>query len=223
MFKAAKWMGQAWTGHFFWMGFVALMFTAIGCGMTAEKVPDIRYFIIDYSLRPAENIAPIVPVTIGVDKFRADSVYRTEKIVFRRVPYQVDFYPYERWGARPDEIVTDRMIDHLLATRRFREVIRSVSGARSDYLVRGRIKRFEEDNASNRYFADAQIEISVVYRRTGQVLLQKRLSRRIRAVSRPPQGFVNAMAKNLKELLGGASVQIAEAVTRHHKMLVKRP
>jgi ABC-type uncharacterized transport system auxiliary subunit len=199
------------------------MLMAAGCGVAGDKVPETRYFIIDYTVQPAKNAAPAIPVTVGVDKFRADSVYRTEKMVFRRVPYQVEFYPYERWGARPDEIVTDRMIDHLLATRRFREVIRSVSGARPDYLVRGRIKRFEEDDVSNQYFAVARIEISLIYRRTGQVLLQKLISGRTKAVSDPPGGFVDAMAKNLKGLLGSAAAQIAEAVARHHQKLANRP
>ena len=110
------------------------------------NVPETRYFVIDYTLETSRNSGPVIPVSVGVDKFRSDAVYRTDKIVFRKVPYQVEFYPYERWGARPEEIVTDRMIDHLLATNRFREVIRATSGANSDYLVRGRVKRFEEED-----------------------------------------------------------------------------
>ena len=43
------------------------------------------------------------------------------------------------------------------------------------------------------------------------------------ANSKPPQGFVDAMAKNLKVLLGSAAAQIAEAVTRHHQKLANRP
>ncbi len=194
-----------------------------GCGVGAEKVPDTKYFVIDYSPERAKKSGPVVPVTVSVDNFRSDSVYRTEKMIFRKVPYQIDFYPYQRWGARPDEIVTDRMIDHLLATGRFREVIRAASGASSDDLIRGRVKRFEEDNVSNKYFADAQIEISLIYRRTGKVLLQKRLTRRTQATSRPPQGFVDAMARNLRGLLSQAATQISEAVSKHHNRRARRP
>ncbi|MBT3821591.1 MAG: hypothetical protein HOC91_03270 [Nitrospinaceae bacterium] len=216
--RRARWGGL-------WMVLVLLVapLALSGCGVGAEKVPETRYFVVDYSVPTSINAGPIVPVVVGVDNFRSDAVYRTEKIVFRKVPYEVNFYPYERWGARPDEIVTDRMIDHLLATKRFREVVRAASGVPSDYLVRGRVKRFEEDGISNKYFADAQIEISLIYRRTGQVLLQRRLSRREVAASKPPGGFVDAMARNLKGLLGQAAAQIGQAVSKHQRQMAKRP
>lgn len=221
MLKAAGRLFRSRRGRLWAAGLLAAALA--GCGVGAERVPDTKYFVIDYSPERAKKSGPVVPVTVGVDNFRADSVYRTEKMIFRKVPYQIDFYPYQRWGARPDEIVTDRMIDHLLATGRFREVVRAASGAPSDYLIRGRVKRFEEDNVSNKYFADAQIEISLIYRRTGKVLLQKRLTRRTLATSRPPQGFVDAMARNLKALLSQAAAQISEAVAKHHGQLARRP
>ncbi len=191
-----------------------LVALAAGCGMGAGNVPETRYFVIDYTLAVSRNSSPPLPVSVGVDKFRSDSVYRTDKIVFRKVPYQIEFYPYERWGARPEDIVTDRLIDHLLAIHRFRQVIRATSGAPSDYLVRGRVKRFEEDSSSG-YSAVAQIEMSLQYRKTGKVLLQKRVTRRTPAKSKPPQGFVNAMAENLKSLLGELAQEIYEAVAKH--------
>ncbi len=222
MLKPAGGIRRSRIGTYWAAALLAVAVPLGGCGVGTEKAPETRYFVIDYALKP-EKGARTTPVTVGVDNFRSDSIYRTEKIVFRRVPYQVDFYPYQRWGARPDEIVTDRMIDHLLATGSFREVVRSASGAPSDYLVRGRIKRFEEDNVSNSYFADAQIEVTLIHRRSGKVLLQRRISRRTRARTQPPHGFVNAMAENLKGLLGEASAQIAETVSKHHGRIAKRP
>ena len=104
---------------------ICLVVLAAGCGIGAGDVPETRYFVIDYTPAVSRNSSPHLPVSVGVDKFRSDSVYRTDKIVFRKVPYQIEFYPYERWGARPADIVTDRLIDHLLAIHRFREVIRA--------------------------------------------------------------------------------------------------
>ena len=144
-------------------------------------------------------------------------------MVFRKAPDRVDFYPYERWGARPDEIVTDRMIDHLLALSRFREVVRAGGGTRAGYLVRGRVKRFEEVDGSGGYTAVAQIEISVVHRRSGQVIFQRRLKGEKRAKTKPPEGYVNAMAENLRGLLGKAAGEIAEAVSRHLRRRAPRP
>ncbi len=223
MLKEAGGIRRSRIGNYWAALLLAVVVPLGGCGVGVEKASETRYFVIDYSLKPVKKGARSAPVTVGVDNFRSDSVYRTEKIVFRRVPYQVDFYPYQRWGARPDEIVTDRMLDHLLATGRFREVVRSASGAPSDYLVRGRIKRFEEDNVSKSYYADAQIEFTLIHRRSGKVLLQRRISRRTRALTQPPHGFVNAMAENLKGLLGEVADQIAEAVSNHFGRMAKRP
>ena len=201
-------------------GLLAAALAAAGCGVGADTIPETRYFVIDYTLPPAPvNPGHTLPVSVGVDPFRSDAVYRTEKIVFRKVPYRVDFYPYERWGARPDEFVTDRLIDHLLASSRFREVVRATGGIQADYLVRGRVKRFEEVDSPDgrKYSALAEIEITVADRRTGAVLLQKRISRTTPAKVKAPQKFVDAMAENLKGLLTEATDHIAEAVARHHK------
>lgn len=192
--------------------FLAIL--VIGCGVATENVPETRYFVIDYTLPRKKNAGPVLPVSIGVDNFRADVVYRTDKIVYRRVPYQIEFYPYERWGARPEEMVTDRLIDHLISVNRFREVVRATSGTHSDYLVRGRVKRFEEDS-SNGFSAVAQLEVSLLDRKTGTVLLHRRVTKRTPAKSKPPLGFVNAMAENLKALLGQLADEIVQAVARH--------
>ena len=135
----------------------------------------------------------------------------------------MDFYPYERWGARPDEIVTDRMIDHLTALGRFQEVVRTVGGPKADILVRGRVKRFEEVERGGAFFAVVQIEYSVLDRRSGQVLYQGRLTGEEKAASKPPKGFVNAMAESLKKLLGKAAIQTARVVAGHLQQGSVRP
>lgn len=188
-----------------------------GCGVGSGQIPDTRFFVIDYRVPAAPQAGQVLPVTVGVESFRSDAVYRTDRMVYRKVPYRVDFYPYERWGARPDEFVTDRLLDHLEASRRFREVVRASGGAAPDYLVRGRVKRFEEVGSANgKFSALAQVEIFLVERRSGKVLLQRQLSHSAEAKSQPPQGFVEAMAESLRSLLSEATGQIAETIARHN-------
>ena len=188
-----------------------------GCGVGGGQIPDTRFFVIDYRVPAPSQAGQVLPVTVGVESFRSDAVYRTDRMVYRKVPYRVDFYPYERWGARPDEFVTDRLLDHLEASRRFKEVVRASGGATTDYLVRGRVKRFEEVGSDNgKFSALAQVEIFLVERRSGKVLLQRQLSHSAEAKSRPPQGFVEAMAESLKNLLSEATGQIAETIARHN-------
>ncbi|MEK6711661.1 MAG: ABC-type transport auxiliary lipoprotein family protein [Nitrospinota bacterium] len=193
---------------------------AAGCGVGGGEIPDTRYFVIDYAVPAASPGGPALPVTVGVESFRADAVYRTDRIVYRKVPHRVDFYPYERWGARPEEFVTDRLLDHLQASRRFQEVVRATGGSTYDYLVRGRVKRFEEVNSEGgKYSAVAQVEVSLVERRTGRVLLQRQFSGSSEAKAKPPQGFVAAMAESLRGLLDEATGEIAAAAARHHGVL----
>lgn len=194
---------------------LALATALAGCGAGLESIPETHYFIIDYTLPHKKPKAAPLPASVGVDDFRADAVYRSEKIVFRKVPYRVDFYPYERWGARPDEMVTDRFIDHLLASGRFRDVVRASTGTSSDFLVRGRVKRFEEvDGPGDTYSASAKIEVSVIDRRSGDVIYQHSLSSVTRAKTKPVQGFVDAMADNIRGLLSQATRQIASAIEK---------
>jgi len=194
-----------------------LAFLAAGCGVGTADIPDTRFFVIDYRVPPSNpGTGQMLPVVLGVESFRADSVYRTDRIVYRKVPYRVDFYPYERWGARPDEFVTDRLLDHLAASGRFKDVVRASAGASYDYLVRGRVKRFEEVGSSNgKFSALAQLDLSLIDRHTGKVIFQQQFTQSTEAGSKPPQGFVEAMAENLKTLLAGATKEIIEAASRH--------
>lgn len=202
----------------------ALMFTLTGClGIGTARIPETRHFVIDYVVPAKKASGPGIPVSVGVDNFRADSVYRSDRIIFRKDSYRVDYYPYERWGARPDEIVTDRMLDHLNALGRFRDVVRAAGGPKADILVRGRIKRFEEVERGGAFFAVLHIEYSVMDRRSGRVLYQGRLMGEEKASSKPPEGFVNAMAENLKKLLSQAAMQVAQVVADHLQQGGVRP
>ena len=202
---------------------LALVLASAGCGPSAGEIPRTRLYVIDYTVSPEKNNGPVLPVSVGVEKFRSDSVYRTDRIVYRKDPYRVDFYPYERWGAKPQEIVTDRVLDHLAAKNVFQEVVLATGGPRVDYLVRGRVKRFEEVSTENGFSALAQIEISVMDRKTGKVIFQRRLSHSSPSKSKPPQGFVNAMAENLRTLLGDMASQVSQAIRETHKNSVSRP
>ncbi len=202
---------------------LALVLASAGCGPVAGEIPQTRFYVIDYTVSPENNNGPVLPVTVGVEKFRSDSVYRSDRMVYRKAPYRVDFYPYERWGARPEEIVTDRVLDHLVANNVFREVVLATGGPRVDYLIRGRIKRFEEVSTENGFLALAQIEISVMDRKTGKVIFQRRISRSSPSKSKPPQGFVNAMAENLRALLGDMASQVSQVIRETHNNSVSRP
>ncbi|MFQ6110617.1 MAG: ABC-type transport auxiliary lipoprotein family protein [Nitrospinota bacterium] len=178
----------------------ALLFLLSGC--LRGNFPETKYYVIDYSLPPLSDRAGSLPATLGVELFRADSVYRQNRIVYRQVPHRVEFYTYRRWGVRPEEMITDKVMDHFSSSGLFRAVQRYPYDGPATYILRGRVKRFEEIDREDGWFARFALEARLIKRDNLEVILATRKDLTLKAEARTPDAFVKAMAEAMRKTLG---------------------
>jgi ABC-type uncharacterized transport system auxiliary subunit len=78
----------------------------------------------------------------------------------------VNFYEYQRWATAPTDLVTGYFLHRLKDGGSYARVTAAGEGARSDFLLQGRIHRFEEVDRGKEVLASVALEVELVNART---------------------------------------------------------
>ncbi len=109
-----------------------------GCGAARP----IKYYSLDPpAVTPA---AQRLDVSLLVGRIGAPLVYRDTRIVYRTGANELGLYDEHRWAEAPALMVEEMLLQSLRNSRRYRSVQLIASNAQGDYIVRGRVERFEE-------------------------------------------------------------------------------
>ena len=113
------------------------------CG--CSNIPPTHY----YTFRPdsektATTTSPKYPHIVAIDAFEAEVPYQQDKIVYRTSPYEVNFHEYRRWLRPLEELVTEQVLKLVSAAGMFQDVHTQAFESYADYIIRGRIKMFDQ-------------------------------------------------------------------------------
>jgi len=103
-----------------------------------------------YSLDPPE-VAPApqrLDVALLVGHIGAPLVYRDSRIIYRTGPNALGVYEEHRWAEPPAAMFEEMLLATLRQSHRYRSVQLVTSNARGDYVLRGRVERFEQVEGS---------------------------------------------------------------------------
>jgi ABC-type uncharacterized transport system auxiliary subunit len=140
--------------------------------------------------------------------------YRQERLVYRTLPHKVAFYPYDRWEVPPVEMVTDALIGQLRAGGLYRRVIPYTRDGQADYVLRGRLLRFDEEDGGpgSPWTAVVEIDYQLVDPHKGQVV-STGLARATQPVQgRQVEAIVESLSVATREALGSVAAQVAQAI-----------
>ena len=125
-----------------------------GCG--SVHGPVTKYYKLE--IPPAPTPAgPSAPVPLRIEPFRATSLLRQDRIVYRPSPMEVGFYEYHRWAEPPTNTVTNALADQLKSRHVFQSVEISDGGEKPDYVLRGSIDQFQEVD----YKGAVKVQVSI--------------------------------------------------------------
>jgi ABC-type uncharacterized transport system auxiliary subunit len=109
-----------------------------GCGAARP----IKYYTLDPpAVTPA---AQRLDTALLIGRISAPILYRDTRIVYRTGANETGLYEDHRWAAAPSQIVEEMLLESLRKSRRYRSVQLVASNAQGDYVLRGRIERFEQ-------------------------------------------------------------------------------
>src|SRR5215831_6657251 len=113
----------------------------VGCGATRPS----KY----YALTPPSGSTTSSPgdangPSLLLGPIYTSHLYREDRIVYSSEHEQMGTYETERWSEPPVEMFRDVLLRKLRGSGRYRDVNTQRSGARGDYLLRGRLYDFKE-------------------------------------------------------------------------------
>lgn len=183
-----------------------------GCG-GAGNIPEPRIYRIT-SAPPAATAGPVLPVTLGVAPLGGPETYRQERLVYRSGPHKVGFYPYDRWELPPVDMVTDALITHLRGAGTFRRVIPYTRDGRADYVLRGRLLRFDEQDGGpgTPWAAVVEMDYQLVDPQNGRVVSSGVARASLPVQGRQPDAIVESLSAATREALGSLAAQVAQAI-----------
>ncbi len=192
--------------------FMALAFFLEACGGPAN-IPEPRYFRIA-AMPPLASAPAPLPITLGVAPLGGPETYRQERLVYRTENYRVDFYPYDRWEVPPVEMVTDALIRHVRAAGLFRQVVPYARDGRADYVLRGRLLRFDEEDGGpgTPWTAVVELDYQVVDPQKGDVIASGVARAALPVEGRQPASIVAALSAATRDALGSLTSQVAGAM-----------
>jgi ABC-type uncharacterized transport system auxiliary subunit len=109
-----------------------------GCGSARP----IKFYSLDPpAVTPS---AQQLDVSLLIGRIGAPLVYRDTRIVYRTGANELGLYDEHRWAEAPALMVEEMLLESLRKSHRYRSVQLVTSNAQGDYILRGRVERFEE-------------------------------------------------------------------------------
>ncbi len=183
-----------------------------GCG----SVPPTFYYRVDYNVQDAGGDSDGLPYTIGVAQFAADALYESDRIVYRKSPYQAQFYHYRRWVSAPKKIVTERVVQHLSASHLFQRVVRIPASYKIDYVLRGNIHAFEEWDDGDAWYGAVTLGFTLQDATTNEVVWEGEFKHRTRAEKKEPVAVVRAISESLRDVLQECILNLHDHFKENH-------
>jgi ABC-type uncharacterized transport system auxiliary subunit len=174
-----------------------LIFLA-GC---SGKMRYPSYYTLNLPAPPDPPTAEDAKATVAIHEFSAPAYLRRGTIVFKTSPESVGFYQYQRWAVDPCDFVTDAMRDRLSATGLFAHVKRYDGRPDAEYLVTGRLERFEEIDYDGGVKVEVAMSAQMIKVDTGATVWTKTVTKVGKVEKRDVSAVVSAMSNTMDRAL----------------------
>lgn len=140
-------------------------------GYGCANIPLTHYYTFppDVELNE-ERVFSASPYILTIEPFEADFPYQENKIVFRRSPYEVNFYVYHKWLQPLETLVTEQAVKLASATQMFQHVHDQAFGTYADYIIHGKIKMFDFWYSPSAPFVRIQLEYQLIAAKKDQII-----------------------------------------------------
>ncbi|MDR3001178.1 MAG: ABC-type transport auxiliary lipoprotein family protein [Fibromonadaceae bacterium] len=187
--------------------FVAIML--LGCW---GRVIQTSYYQLDYVPTPKESLnQSTYPYTVRVRDFDVAEVYRRNNIVYRQSPYQLHYYNYDLWAVKPEYLVSDMLFRHLVISKIFSEVRRSIDVEEPDFTITGIVRALEEYDNQDEWYAHLAMNMNLQDNRTRRIVWSREWDYRKRVSNLEPIYVVRGLSE-LLELINNEAIADIDSV-----------
>jgi len=144
---------------------------------------------------------PKIDKTILIEAVEVDDIYNDYRIVYRKSPFQLNYYSYHFWIKKPNRMLGDAVRDYLLKGNRFKALITDLSQGNPDWVFRGMVYIMEEYDRPGGWSAHLKMDIEVKDFKTHEIILKHQFDSEelllIRKVAEVPIGISRILEKEL--------------------------
>ena len=181
---------------------------------TCASIPDIHYYLVDYSLEPVSVQDAKYQIVLGIEKFKTAPQYTGDRIVYRDSPFEVKFYNYHRWITAPRELVTEKTIEQFASSNLFKQVAPFPQVSKVNYLLRGTIKAFEEWDEGDEWFAHVKLHFKLLKAEDNEIIWQGTVMKKTKVAQKKPVELVQSLGISLRACIGEAIDRVDRKLSR---------
>jgi len=142
------------------------------------------------------------PFTVRIRELSVEEAYARPQIVYRKSPFELEYYFYRVWAVKPARMITDLLYSHLLSVNLVSSVVRRLDeGNKPDFELSGVISAIEEYDSDEAWFAHLSMRLQLARVSDGRVLYSRHFDHRKQAFQNRPELVVREMSA-IMEFIG---------------------
>lgn len=177
----------------------------------ASTPPETHYYqlVVSHPPKPAPASADIV---LAIEPLAVDGAYATDRIVYRRSRYRLDYYHYHRWSAPPALALAEYLRQAYARTSLFALVTVEPTAAPRTATLRGRIVALEEvDESDTRWLGRVALELALFDPASEEPLWSGTFLEEEVLPEQTPEGLARAISVALERIVHQSSGPMARA------------
>jgi len=179
-------------------------------GCASSAVPEDQFFRLDVEPGKAAVAEKPLPGTLGVARFHSEGLTGSRAIVYSDAdqPLMLRQYHYHFWVEPPPRLVRDELVSYLRSAGAAEQVMAANAGSAPDFLVDGRVVRFEHVRSKSGAAAVISIELRLKHGARGKVELMKEYTRSVPVDGPGMHAVARAFNRALGEIFNEFAVDI---------------
>ncbi len=170
------------------------------CLYSCGRAPIKQFYILNYEPEPmkSRSYANPYPYTIRVKEFDIEEAYARPQLVYRKSPFQLQYYFFKAWAVKPIRMITDVVSKHLSSARLVSHIVRRFDeGTRPDYELSGYIEAIEEYDSEEVWFAHLAIRFRLTRLHDDRTIYMRRFDRRKQVHQHDPEYVIRELSQIL--------------------------
>ena len=165
----------------------------------------VKQWMMEYD-PPKVSPGPPLDKVVEMRRFTVLYAYRSQNMVYRPEPNQLENYPYHKWWSAPSDVVGDLLLRDMQASGLFRAVLSQMQQGQPRFAVEGGLEECLEVDLPSGWLARLKYNISVIDTSQRQlpqrILLQKTYLAEEPIKNKGPAGLARAMSRAAKKTFG---------------------
>jgi ABC-type uncharacterized transport system auxiliary subunit len=194
---------------------VALAMLALaGCGSAPMK----KYYLLSYEPPSLEKrrLAGPYPFALRLREFDIEEAYARPQIVYRKNPFELEYYYYRVWAVKPTRMITDLVHKHLASANLVSSIQRRFDEGTPQYELSGMIEALEEYDNEQVWFAHLAIRLRLTRVSDGAVIYNRRFDNRKRVFENKPEYVIKEMSKIVEYVMTQAVHDLDVSLNREY-------